>query len=66
MNNIKVFCTDCEELVNTVLTERGLCPTNAHVHCGFDGGQGIIKIACSVTKKADGEEKRGRAKYSEV
>ena len=66
LNNVKVFCTDCEELINTVLQERGLCPNNAHVHCGFDGGQGIVKIACSVTEKGEGKKSKGRAKYSEV
>ena len=35
---------DCDELVQTVLYERGLDPHDCDVHVGFDGGQGILKI----------------------
>ena len=49
-----------------ILAERGIQPTSAHVHCGFDGGQGILKVAISVTDKKKIEENNGRSKYSEV
>ena len=49
-----------------VLTERGVLPTDAHIHCGFDGGQGVIKIAISITDQSQSDQNKGRAKYSEV
>ena len=61
-----MFCEDCDQLVAEVLTERGLDPGNTHVHCGFDGGQGILKIAVITTKKNPDKEEQNRAKYSEV
>ena len=61
-----MFCEDFDKLVAEALTERGLDPGDAHVHCGFDGGQGILKIAVTTTKKNPDKEEQNRAKYSEV
>ena len=57
---------DCDELVQTVLYERGLAPHDCDVHVGFDGGQGILKIGFTVTESSDTGQKAGRSKYSEV
>ena len=68
MHNIEqVFCTDCDELLQLVLHERGLNPHECDVHVGFDGGQGILKIGFTVTEREScGEENPGRSKYSQV
>ena len=50
----------------TVLAERGVQPDSAHVHCGFDGGQGILKVAISVTERGQDDQNQGRSKYIEV
>ena len=49
-----------------VLAERGLDPGDAHVHCGFDSGQGILKIAVTTTEVNPDREEQRRMKYSEV
>ena len=48
-----VFCSDCDEVVQLVLFERGLDPHDCDVHCGFDGGQGILKIGVTITERND-------------
>ena len=63
--NLQVFCNDCSQLVLNVMTHRGLNPHTFDVHCGFDGGQSMLKLALTVTDRLEGE-KRGRALYSEV
>ena len=64
---LQVFCQNCDELLTLILAERQMNPTDCHVHCGFDSGQGILKIAISVTDKNEvQEESCGRAKYSQV
>ena len=60
-----MFCTDCSQLVLDVLAHRGLNPSTCDVHCGFDGGQSILKFALTVTDRLEGE-KRGRSHYSDV
>ena len=62
----KVFCHDCDALVQHVLRERGLNPHDCKVLCGFDGGQGILKIGFTVSESAVPEKISVRAKYSEV
>ena len=62
----KVFCTDCDGLLQTVLEERGVQPADADVHCGFDGGQGILKIAITATQKKEVVTKKGRSTYDQV
>ena len=44
---------------------RGEDPQQCDVHVGFDGGQDLLKIAYTVTKRT-GEEKSGRSRYSDV
>ena len=61
-----MFCNDCDELLRIVLEDRGLDPVSSYVHCGFDSGQGILKIAMTVTERSQDTQNRGRAKYSEV
>ena len=41
---VQVFCNDCDELIKTVLSERSMNPGESDVHCGFDSGQGMLKI----------------------
>lgn len=62
----KVFCDDCDELVQHVLYERGLDPGQCDVHVGFDGGQGILKIGFTVTDRSEAVKDSCRSKYSEV
>jgi len=38
-------------LVKLTLEKRGLNPDNCDVHCGFDGGQGFLKIGITLTEK---------------
>ena len=54
----QVFCTDSSQLVQDVFSHRD-------VHCGFDGGQGILKLGVTITDRADVEE-GGRSHYSDV
>ena len=61
----QVFCTDCSQLVLDVMAHRGLNPHTCDVHCGFDGGQSILKLALTVTDRLEGE-KSGRSHYSDV
>ena len=60
-----VFCKDCDSLVSEVLAERGLVPDDTHIHCGFDSGQGILKIAVTATNKIQDEQENRRVKYGE-
>ena len=41
-------------------------PADADVHCGFDGGQGILKIAITATQKKEVVTKKGRSTYDQV
>ena len=41
-------------------------PADADVHCGFDGGQGILKIAITATQKKEVVSKKGRSTYYQV
>ena len=61
----KVFCTDCSQLVLSVMAHRGLNPQTCDVHCGFDGGQSMLKLAVTITDRLEGE-KSGRSLYSDV
>ena len=51
-----MFCTVCDALVQQVFRERGLDPFECDVHCGFDGGQGLLKIALTVTQRLTEEQ----------
>ena len=62
---IKVFCSDCNQITLDVITHRGLNPHNCDVHIGLDGGQGMLKVALTITDRLD-VEKQGRATYTEV
>ena len=61
----QVFCTDSSQLVQDVLLHRGLNPHSCDVHCGFDGGQGMLKLGVTITDRA-GVEECGRSRYSDV
>ena len=64
--HLQVFCDDCDELVRHVLQERGLNPHDCNVLCGFDGGQGMLKIGFTVADRSNVQAETGRSKYSEV
>ena len=49
--DLKVFCDDSESLVKLTFEKRGLKPEDCDIHCGFDGGQGFLKIGFTVTDK---------------
>ena len=53
-------------MVSEVLAKRGLVPDDTHIHCGFDSGQGILKIAVTTTKKGQDDQENRRVKYAEV
>ena len=63
---LQVFCTDTDGLLMTVLSERASDPANTPVHCGFDSGQGILKITFTATSMTSAAGSAGRSKYSEV
>ena len=60
-----MFCTDVNEMVLKVLTERGMDPSTADVHVGIDGGQNMLKVGITITERNDNEE-FGRATYNQV
>ena len=60
-----MFCTDVNEMVLKVLTERGMDPSTADVHVGIDGGQNMLKVGITITERNDNEE-FGRATYKQV
>ena len=60
-----MFCDDLSQLVLDVMAHRGLDPHSCDVHCGFDGGQGMLKLAVTVTDRLESEES-GRSHYSQV
>ena len=61
----QVFCNDCDLLVQKTLLHRGDNPHECDVHCGFDGGQGLLKIGYTITKRTN-ETDPGRSSYSDV
>ena len=63
--NYQVFCDDCDLLVQRTLLYRGDNPHECDVHCGFDGGQGLLKIGYTITKRTT-EANTGRSSYSDV
>ena len=63
--NLQVFCVDCSQLVLEVMAHRGLNPHNCDVHVGFDGGQGMLKLALTVTDRLE-VECGGRSRYADV
>ena len=61
-----MFCNDCDEMVQHVLHERGLNPQDCNVLCGFDGGQGLLKIGFTIAEKESLGRESTRSKYSDV
>ena len=53
------------ELVNLTCQQRGVAVEDCELHVGFDGGQGSLKVALSITDKVPIISK-GRSKYAEV
>ena len=47
------------------MVHRGLNPSSCDIHCGFDGGQGILKVALTITDRLE-DEHTGRSHYSDV
>ena len=62
----QVFCVDCDKLVVEAMTYRGLSPSSCDIHCGFDGGQGVLKLALTITDRLDDVPTTGRSCYSDV
>ena len=60
-----MFCSDPQELMKKVITERNIPMDSVDVHVGLDGGQGWLKVGLIVTDRSKEEVKR-RAHYSEV
>ena len=60
-----MFCNDCDYLVQKTIQHRGDDPQECDVHVGFDGGQGLLKIGYTITKRSE-EERKGRSRYSDV
>ena len=52
-------------MVNRTCNERGLIQEECELHIGFDGGQGSLKVALSITASTP-KSNMGRSKYSEV
>ena len=57
---------NCDEMVQHVLHERGLNPQDCNVLCGFDGGQGLLKIGFPIAEKESLGRETIRSKYPEV
>ena len=53
-------------MVQHVLQERGLNPHDCQVMCGFDGGQGLLKIGFTIAEKSSAEPETMKSKYSDV
>ena len=64
-HNRQVFCDDSSQLLLDVMAHRGLNPHSCDVHCGFDGGQGMLKLGLTITDRLEMEE-TGRSRYSHV
>ena len=60
-----MFCSDPQELLKKIITERNIPMDTVDVHVGLDGGQGWLKVGLIVTDRSK-EEVKGRAHYSEV
>ena len=52
-------------MVLDVIARRGMNPQTSDVHCGFDGGQGMLKLGVTITDRQELDES-GRAHYSQV
>jgi hypothetical protein len=62
---LQVFCDDSSQLVLDVIARRGMNPQTSDVHCGFDGGQEMLKLGVTITDRQELDES-GRAFYSQV
>ena len=51
-----MFCTDCDKLIEKVITDRSLNPEKCDVHFGFDGGQGSLKLGFTITEQITTDE----------
>ena len=47
------------------MAHRGLSPSSCDIHCGFDGGQGVLKLALTITDRLE-DIPTGRSHYSDV
>ena len=52
MDLYEVFCTDCDAIPQYILKIWRLKPHTCSIHCGFDGGQGLLKIGLTITERA--------------
>ena len=64
VEKVGVFCDDSSQFVLNVMAHRGLDPQSCDVHCGFDGGQGMLKLAVTITDRQESEQS-GRSLYSQ-
>ena len=49
----QVFCSDCDKIVSEVMTIRDMTPESTDVQCGFDSGQGVLKLAVTLPKRGE-------------
>ena len=62
-----MFCVDCDDFVQEIISYRGLNPNSSDCHCGLDGGQGILKVGITITDRDEvGKESVGRSTYADV
>ena len=55
-----MFCTDCEILIDKVISDRNLDPEKCDIHFGFDGGQGSLKLGFTITEHDETDEKTSK------
>ena len=56
---------DTAKLIEETIIKREMDPENSDLLVGFDGGQGSLKVALTITEKQE-PEKLKRSRYSEV
>ena len=56
----QVFCTDCEILIDRVISDRNLDPEKCDIHFGFDEGQGSLKLGFTITEHDETDEKTSK------
>ena len=62
VERVGVFCDDVNQFILDVMHHRGMNPHECDIHCGFDGGQDMLKLAVTVTDRFEVEHS-GRSHY---
>lgn len=57
---ITVYCNNVESFINSVMEKRKV--NKAHLKFGIDGGNGFLKLCCSVVELLDDEDKNSSLK----